>query len=104
MLTQISPLATDRRLHSGVIPIVENRGKLEQALHVPNVDIILLRHCNPLEFITLLDRAHQRSLQVYVNVDHIGGYRTAIPMLNGIETKFGLSLPRFSPSTKTVQS
>lgn len=73
MLTQISPLATERRLQSRVIPIVENRGKLEQALHVPNVDIILLRHCNPLEFTTLLDRAHQRSLQVYVNVDHIGG-------------------------------
>ncbi|XP_055381615.1 calcium-binding mitochondrial carrier protein Aralar1 isoform X2 [Condylostylus longicornis] len=30
-----------------------------------------------------------------MNVDHIGGYRAAIPMLNGIETKFGLCLPRF---------
>jgi len=29
------------------------------------------------------------------NPDHIGGYRAALPMLNGIETKFGLSLPRF---------
>lgn len=31
-----------------------------------------------------------------LHVDHIGGYQAAIPMLNGIETKFGLSLPRFS--------
>ncbi|XP_037919362.1 calcium-binding mitochondrial carrier protein Aralar1 isoform X3 [Hermetia illucens] len=30
------------------------------------------------------------------NVDHIGGYQAAIPMLNGIETKFGLCLPRFT--------
>ncbi|ETN64037.1 mitochondrial solute carrier [Anopheles darlingi] len=31
-----------------------------------------------------------------VNPDHIGGYQAALPMLNGIETKFGLSLPRFT--------
>lgn len=36
-----------------------------------------------------------------VNVDHIGGYRAAIPMLNGIETKFGLSLPRFGSTIKS---
>lgn len=29
------------------------------------------------------------------NPDHIGGYRAALPMVNGIETKFGLSLPKF---------
>lgn len=32
------------------------------------------------------------------NPDLIGGYRAALPILNGIETKFGLSLPRFRPS------
>lgn len=32
------------------------------------------------------------------SVDHVGGYRAAVPMLNGIETKFGLSLPRFRSS------
>lgn len=37
------------------------------------------------------------------NADHVGGYRAALPMLNGIETKFGLSLPRFV-STITPQS
>lgn len=30
-----------------------------------------------------------------VNSDHIGGYQSAIPLLTGIETKFGLLLPRF---------
>lgn len=30
------------------------------------------------------------------NPDHIGGYQAALPMLTGIETKFGLSLPRFA--------
>lgn len=32
------------------------------------------------------------------SADHVGGYRAAVPMLNGIETKFGLSLPRFRSS------
>lgn len=36
------------------------------------------------------------------NPDLIGGYRAALPILNGIETKFGLSLPRFRP-TVTAQ-
>lgn len=42
------------------------------------------------------------------NVDHIGGYRAAVPLLAGVESKFGLYLPRFgrgvtaaSPSTAT---
>jgi solute carrier family 25 aspartate/glutamate transporter 12/13 len=37
------------------------------------------------------------------NPDHVGGYRAALPMLHGIETKFGLSLPRFG-STITAES
>lgn len=32
------------------------------------------------------------------NPDLIGGYRVALPILHGIETKFGLSLPRFKSS------
>ncbi|XP_037821077.1 calcium-binding mitochondrial carrier protein Aralar1 isoform X2 [Lucilia sericata] len=32
---------------------------------------------------------------VRINADHIGGYRAAVPLLNGIESKFGLFLPRF---------
>lgn len=39
--------------------------------------------------------------KVKYNVDHIGGYRAAIPLINGIETKFGLSLPRFA---STIQA
>lgn len=34
--------------------------------------------------------------KVHVNVDHIGGYRAAVPLITGIETKFGLSFPRFA--------
>lgn len=32
---------------------------------------------------------------IRLNADHIGGYRAAVPLLNGIESKFGLFLPRF---------
>lgn len=27
--------------------------------------------------------------------DHVGGYRAAVPMIKGIESKFGLCLPKF---------
>ncbi|XP_014255281.1 calcium-binding mitochondrial carrier protein Aralar1 isoform X2 [Cimex lectularius] len=33
------------------------------------------------------------------NPDHIGGYQAAIPILEGIETKFGLCLPKFRMAT-----
>lgn len=29
------------------------------------------------------------------DADHIGGYRVALPIIDGIETKFGLSFPKF---------
>jgi solute carrier family 25 aspartate/glutamate transporter 12/13 len=32
------------------------------------------------------------------NPDHIGGYRLAMATFDGIETKFGLMLPKFRPS------
>ncbi|XP_055710667.1 calcium-binding mitochondrial carrier protein Aralar1 isoform X1 [Phlebotomus papatasi] len=35
------------------------------------------------------------------NPDHIGGYQAAVPIVNGIETKFGLSLPRFASSIQS---
>lgn len=42
----------------------------------------------------VLDVDHKKS-----NPDHIGGYQAAIPILEGIETKFGLCLPKFSIAT-----
>ncbi|XP_055847672.1 calcium-binding mitochondrial carrier protein Aralar1 isoform X2 [Episyrphus balteatus] len=39
-----------------------------------------------------------------LNPDHIGGYRAAVPMLNGIESKFGLCLPRFGRPTPSTGS
>ncbi|XP_073817169.1 calcium-binding mitochondrial carrier protein aralar1 isoform X8 [Musca autumnalis] len=41
---------------------------------------------------------------VRINADHIGGYRAAVPLLNGIESKFGLFLPRFGYSQQTPAS
>lgn len=73
MLTRLSPSANDQQVQNKVVPIVENRNRFEQALHTPDVDSVVLRHCNPLELTPQLGRAHQRDLQVYVNVDHIDG-------------------------------
>ncbi|XP_031783557.1 calcium-binding mitochondrial carrier protein Aralar1 isoform X3 [Nasonia vitripennis] len=37
------------------------------------------------------------------NPDHIGGYQVALPIFTGIESKFGLCLPRFQAVTTTVK-
>ncbi|XP_055923164.1 calcium-binding mitochondrial carrier protein Aralar1 isoform X3 [Eupeodes corollae] len=39
-----------------------------------------------------------------INPDHIGGYHAAVPLLNGIESKFGLCLPRFGRPTPSTGS
>jgi solute carrier family 25 aspartate/glutamate transporter 12/13 len=36
------------------------------------------------------------------NPDHIGGYQVALPILSGIETKFGLCLPKFKIGVASV--
>lgn len=43
----------------------------------------------------LVKASKEDMLNKTINPDHLGGYRAAVPMLHGIETKFGLSLPRF---------
>nr|XP_022908290.1 calcium-binding mitochondrial carrier protein Aralar1 isoform X1 [Onthophagus taurus] len=35
------------------------------------------------------------------NPDHIGGYQVALPIFSGIETKFGICLPKFTAATIT---
>jgi glycerol uptake operon antiterminator len=44
-----------------------------RALDAPQMTTIMLRHCNLLELRPLLDRAFEREVAVYVNVDHIDG-------------------------------
>ena len=36
------------------------------------------------------------------NPDHVGGFQVAMPIFSGIETKFGLVLPKFSSGVVTV--
>jgi len=38
------------------------------------------------------------------NADHIGGYKLALASFEGIETKFGISLPRYKSPSATVSS
>jgi len=37
-----------------------------------------------------------------VNPDHIGGYALALPIMAGIESKFGLVFPKFKTVEETV--
>ncbi len=36
------------------------------------------------------------------NPDHVGGFQVAMPIFNGIETKFGLVLPKFTTGVATI--
>ena len=38
------------------------------------------------------------------NPDHVGGFQVATPIFDGIETKFGLVLPKFSTGVVKVPS
>ena len=39
-----------------------------------------------------------------LNPDHVGGYRLALATFEGIESKFGLSFPKFAPVTRVLWS
>lgn len=43
----------------------------------------------------------QLEKQLSRNPDHIGGYRLALATFNGMESKFGLCLPKFKSSMQT---
>ena len=73
MLTQSTRSLLSLSARQKTIPVIENRIQLARALDVSQVDSILLRHCNLLEFTTMLEQAYERELAIYVNVDHIDG-------------------------------
>lgn len=73
MLTQSTSSLLDLLARCKTLPVIENRVQFAQALDAPQVSAIILRYCNLFEFTTLLERAHQYGLSVYVNIDHIEG-------------------------------
>lgn len=56
-----------------LIPVVENRVQFLRVFDTAGVGALFLRHCSLFEISSLLERAHQRGLAIYVNVDHIDG-------------------------------
>ncbi len=73
MLTRSTRSLLNLPARQKTIPVIENRVQFSLALNSSDVTSILLRHCNPLDFRTLLENAHERELAVYVNMDHIDG-------------------------------
>jgi glycerol uptake operon antiterminator len=73
MLTRSTRSLLNLPARQKTIPVIENRAQFSLALNSLDVTVILLRHCNPLDFRTLLENAHERELAVYVNMDHIDG-------------------------------
>ena len=73
MLTRSTRSLLNLPARQKTIPVIENRVQFSLALNSADVTVIFLRHCNPLDFRTLLENAHERELAVYVNMDHING-------------------------------
>lgn len=73
MLTRSTRSLLNLPARHKTIPVIENRAQFSLALNSSDVPAILLRRCNPLDFRTLLENAHERGLAVYVNMDHIDG-------------------------------
>lgn len=73
MLTRSTRSLLNLPARHKTIPLIENRAQFALALDAPDVTTIMLRHCNLFDLRSLLDRAHERDLAVYVNMDHIDG-------------------------------
>jgi glycerol uptake operon antiterminator len=73
MLTRSTRSLLNLPARQKTIPIIENRVQFSLALNSSDVTVILLRHCNPLDFRSLLESAHERGLAVYISMDHIDG-------------------------------
>lgn len=56
-----------------IIPLVESRLQLVQALASMRGETILLRHCNVFDFASLTDSARKNGISVYVSLDYIDG-------------------------------
>ncbi|QBD78816.1 hypothetical protein EPA93_23650 [Ktedonosporobacter rubrisoli] len=73
MRTQTSKAKLNSSLQYKIIPIVENRLHFARVFETPHIRTLLLRHCNLFELTTFLQRAQQREITTYVNVDQIDG-------------------------------
>lgn len=73
MITQSSQLLLKQALHYKVIPVVESRSQLAQALDHTAARIVLLRHCSLFDLGPLLESAHRRGFAIWVDIDHIDG-------------------------------
>ncbi len=73
MLTRSSKSLLSVSDRQKIIPVIENRAEFLRALNAPQISTIVVRHCNLLDLRSLLDRAFEREVAVYVNVDHIDG-------------------------------
>ncbi len=73
MLTRPTGSLLSPSVQQKMIPVIENAIHFGSVLDTSQVAAILLRHCNLLQFDTMLEHAHGRGLAVYVNVDQIDG-------------------------------
>jgi glycerol uptake operon antiterminator len=76
--------------HSRVIPVVANRGQLQQVLKTSPCKVVLLRHCNLLELAPILQLARQQ-YAFYVNIDHVEGVHADAAGLHYLANAVGIA-------------
>ncbi len=74
--------------HHLVVPAVETRGQLAQALASPQVRAVVLHHCNLFECAALLATAQRQGCAAYVNVDRMEGIQADAAGLRYIAEHF----------------
>jgi glycerol-3-phosphate responsive antiterminator len=74
--------------HQTVVPAVETRAQLAQALASSQVSAVVLHHCNLFECASLLAAAQRQGCAAYVNVDRIEGIQADAAGLRYIAEHF----------------
>lgn len=91
MITHVhNSLLDATKLHKA-LPIVENRMQFGQVLEQAGSKIIVLRHCSPFDFSTLLEKANRRDYAVYIYIDTVDGIQADSAGLQFLAERFHIA-------------
>jgi glycerol uptake operon antiterminator len=91
MITHMHNSLLDPTVKHKVVPIVENRVQFGQVLEQAGSKVIVLRHCSPFDFSSLLEKASRRDYAVYINVDTVDGIQADMAGLEFLGERFHIT-------------
>jgi glycerol uptake operon antiterminator len=91
MITHVyNSLLDATKLHKA-LPIVENRMQFGQVLEQAGSKVIVLRHCSPLDFSALLEKANRRDYAIYIYIDTVDGIQADAAGLQFLAERFHIT-------------